>query len=579
MANIFQKVKIFFTVFLWMAIFILPSVAFARENIYDLYIKDFNSEITVNNNSTLDITETIVADCGNVSGKHGIFRILPTNIKITDGTTIETPITLLSITDANGKPYNYQETKNSSDNTITWKIGDADKTVSGVNVYKIHYIVKNVIRFGNANFDELYWNLNGNFWDLETDKFHAKIVFPEGINKDNSTVDYYTGPLGSKNKNLADFHWSGSNVLEFDSKGTLPVMEGITASIIFPKNILKPYQFSFWELYSKYFPMLIPILVFFLCFFLWWKFGKDPKIDKPIIPEYDAPGNLSPIELGMLMKNGRFSNDLITAEIIYFATRGIITIKEISEKKLFFKNKDYELERKENIKAEKKLNEAQKKILNVVSPSGKTKKISSLKNSFYKNINDIKKSSEETLKGKGLIVLAGLRIRVYLIGLGIGFVFISFFAFSDSLIFGTNIALSAVIIFLFSFIMPKRTLAGANMNWEIKGFKLFMETVDKHRASFYEKENIFEKFLPYAIVFRITKEWIKRMEDIYGKDFYNNYAPAWYAGSLSSFDTDSFVSAMNSLSSDISANTSAPSGSGGGGGAGGGGGGGGGGGW
>ena len=62
------------------------------------------------------------------------------------------------------------------------------------------------------------------------------------------------------------------------------------------------------------------------------------------------------------------------------------------------------------------------------------------------------------------------------------------------------------------------------------------------------------------------------MEDIYGKDFYNTYAPAWYAGSLASFDANSFVGAMDSLSSDISSNTSAPSGSGGMGGSGGGGG-------
>lgn len=127
--------------------------------------------------------------------------------------------------------------------------------------------------------------------------------------------------------------------------------------------------------------------------------------------------------------------------------------------------------------------------------------------------------------------------------------------------------------------MPKRTLAGAELNWEIKGFRMFMETVDKHRAEFYEKENIFEKFLPYAIVFGITGLWIKKMKDIYGEDFYRTYAPVWFIGNMGSFDADSLNGAISGLSSSIASNTSSPSGSGEAGGAGGGGGGGGGGGW
>lgn len=574
-----KKIKIFFIAFFLVSVFLCPKLIFAREFVTDWYIQDFDSIIIVNKNSTLDIVETIVADCGSAIGKHGIYRILPTSIKITDGTAIKTPITLLSITDENGQIYKYQETKNYFDATVTWKIGDPNMTVTGVNVYKIHYTVENVIRFDNAQFDELYWNLNGNFWDLETDKFHAKIIFPNEVAENNSTVEYYTGTLGSKDKSLANFYWSSPNVLEFDSNRTLFVSEGITASIIFPKNIFIPYQFGFFEIYGKYLSLFLPIIAFFVCFFLWCKYGNDPEVDKTIIPEYGVPGNLSPIELGMLMKNGRFDNKLITAEIIYFATRGIINIKEILEKVPLFTTKDFELERKQNQEVEKELSNIQKKILSFVFDDKQKIQLSSLKNSFFMHIKDIKKEAENILREKNLIVPAGLHLGiafkiVSIVGFGLTFV-----SFGQSAVLGANVGIASLIVFLFSFIMPKRTLAGADLNWKIKGFKLFMKTVDKDRAAFYEKENIFEKFLPYAIVFGITKEWTKRIEDIYGKEFYNNYAPAWYAGSLNSFNADNFASAMDSLSSNISANTSAPSGSRGGGSAGSGGGGGGGGGW
>lgn len=355
--------------------------------------------------------------------------------------------------------------------------------------------------------------------------------------------------------------------------------EGVTVSVTFPKNIFVQYVPSFMEKYGEFFYGLIPIVVFLICFLLWLKYGNDPEVDKAIIPEYDAPGGLSPVELGMLMKNGVFNNNLITAEIIYFATRGIINIKETSKKILFFNTKDYELERKGNAEAEGKLNAAQKMILEDIFGGQKNVNLSKLKNSFYKNIKNIKKSAEEILKNKDLIVPTGLHIGNFFRVICFLGLLLTFISFSHSMALRISVLLSSFIMLGFSFIMPKRTLKGANLNWEIKGFKLFMETVDKDRAAFYEKENIFEKFLPYAIVFGITKQWIKRMQEIYGADYYTTHAPLWYVGSMSAFDADMLASAMDSLSSDISANTSALSGSGGGGGAGGGGGGGGGGGW
>lgn len=571
--------KIIPSLFLLAGLFFYSGALQARENVADWYIQDFTSQITVNTDSTLDITETITADCGNAIGKHGIFRILPTSATI-DGVKIPIPVELVSITDQNGRAWKYTQTKNSD--TVTWQIGDADVTVSGVNIYKIQYRVKNAIRFGNPDFDELYWNLNGNFWDLQTDHFKAEVIFPETVNSQNATVDYYTGILGSKSKDLATYRWKTPNVLEFESTRMLNVREGITASVIFPKNIFTPYQMTFWEKYGDYSFLLIPILVLLGCFWLWSKYGNDPEVDKSIIAEYEAPEKLSPIEMGMLMRSGAFDNKLITAEIVYLATRGLLTIKETHEKILFFDSKDYELTRIENPEAEQSLNAAQKKILDNIFSGDKTKKLSSLKNSFYKHLPEIKKSAKKILQDKGLVVFAGLHLAnafrvVAIIMLATSFIFNEFFSPMAFISF----LFSSIILLIFSFIMPKRTQAGAELDWKIDGFKLFMKTVDKDRAAFYEKENIFEKFLPYAIIFGITKEWVKRMKEIYGEEFYASHVPAWYSGGTGAFDADSFSSAITSLSNSIAANTSAPSssGSGGSGGSGGGGGGGGGGGW
>ncbi len=558
----------------------LPGFASARENVVDWYIKDFNSEIIVNKDSSLDITETIVADTGMGIDKHGIFRILPTKLNVEDK-KISTPVELISIANQAGQTYEYQTIKDRKNGTVTWKIGSADKTVQGVNVYVIKYRVQNAIRFSNEDFDELYWNLNGNFWDLQTDKYHASIVFPQEINEQNSKVSYYTGAIGSKDKNLAKFAWSTSNVLEFDSTKTLLQRQGITASVTFPKNIITPYQPNFSEKYGEFLFLLIPVFVFLILYLVWKKYGDDPEFSKTVIAEYEIPQGLSPIEVGMLMKSGGFENSLITAEIIFLATKGVITIKEIEKKILLFTNKDYELIRNDNLREEQLLNDAQKKILEgIFTDENKTIKLSTLKNRFQKNIPFIKSAVSKQLKANGLVSDRAFSIATLYRIIGPFFLFFAFGRIDASILLAISLGLVGALLLFFSFIMPRRTLLGTEMNWKVNGFKLFMKTVDKDRAVFYEKENIFEKCLPYAIVFGMTKEWIKRVQEIYGVEYLASHAPVWYVGSsMSSFDASSFSTAMENLSSDIAANTSSASGSRGGGMSGGGGGGGGGGGW
>jgi len=71
----------------------------------DWYIKNFDSRIELNSDCSATVTERITADCGNAPNKHGIFRALPLFYD-RGGEKIPTPVTLLSITDFNGKAHN-----------------------------------------------------------------------------------------------------------------------------------------------------------------------------------------------------------------------------------------------------------------------------------------------------------------------------------------------------------------------------------------------------------------------------------------------------------------------------------------
>src|SRR4029077_18670496 len=62
--------------------------------------------------------------------------------------------------------------------------------------------------------------------------------------------------------------------------------------------------------------------------------------------------------------------------------------------------------------------------------------------------------------------------------------------------------------------MPRRTPAGTGMVRRVFGFRTYIETAEAQEMRFQEKENIFSKSLPYAIVFGCTEKWAKAFEQL-----------------------------------------------------------------
>ncbi|MFA7377271.1 MAG: DUF2207 domain-containing protein, partial [Patescibacteria group bacterium] len=241
-----------------LVIIFFPDISLARDNVVDWYIKDFRTEVVVNTDSSLTITETILADCGEAVGKHGIFRVLPIVNKTKDGNFI-TSVELISITDAKGNHLKYQESRERD--TVTYKIGDPKKTVQGENTYIIKYKLKGVIRNLNETQDELYFDILGSFWDLEIDSYQANIIFPQGITNSNSEAYLYSGNLDSRVNSLATYKWKSENDLEILSTKMISESQGVTVSVTFPSNILTLYKPSVAEKaaynVSQYVPMTI----------------------------------------------------------------------------------------------------------------------------------------------------------------------------------------------------------------------------------------------------------------------------------------------------------------------------------
>src|SRR6476469_5349383 len=90
-------------------------------------VANYVSEITVNQDSSLNVVETISYDFG-INQRHGIFRNIPYKYKARGG-NFKLRLSDFKVTDEAGQAINFE--KSTSGNDVVLKIGDPDKTITG----------------------------------------------------------------------------------------------------------------------------------------------------------------------------------------------------------------------------------------------------------------------------------------------------------------------------------------------------------------------------------------------------------------------------------------------------------------
>jgi len=531
-----------------------PSFAFVPSNITDCYVKDLHSNITVQKDSSLLIEEEITVDCGDLPDKHGITRTVAEQIAV-KGEKINTPVKLVSIREADGSPVPYLAKSDNFKHTVSWEIGDQKKTFTGEKEYTIIYSVRNAIRSGGSEGDEFYWNLSGDLWDIAIDDFSADISFPPEADRNSGKVYLY----GSSDPGSGDrikYNWTGDNTLNFLYEGDILPGRGVAASVAFPKNIFKIYEPSFIEKYWEVLWFLLPTSVFLLCYLLWEKYGRDPKVNKTVSPEFGAPEGLTPIEVGTLESIGDFKGPFISAAIVDLAVKKYMIIEEI-DRKWYAGGKDFKLKKNRPEEDFLMLSLPEKTLTEKMFRERREIFLSLLNDRFYKDIPEIKRAVASDLALRNLMTQTGSTLKIAFVAAACVLFFAGFFLFMalGSTAVAISVILSVFTFIIFGFFMPKRTPKGAELHWRIKGLRMCVEDPGKYSQQILEKEGIFERLLPYAMLFGTEDVWIRKMEEIYGQDYFQRYSPSWYSGSSGGFNADAFIERMKVLSVGIAAST------------------------
>lgn len=296
------------------------SLTTPSSNLNSERILSFESDIRVGTDRTAHVKERITVNALGIEIKRGIFRTLPLNRNLNNKTE-KVNYKIISVK-RNGAEEKYHTEK--SNGFMYVYIGDEDVVLpSGVYTYEITYDAGNQIGFFK-DYDEFYWNVNGNFWSFPVDEVQATVHLPENAKILQSSC--YTGSYGSKNQNCSSTS-SGPNVMTWKASN-LREREGLTIAAGFQKNIIQaPAPPGFIEKNGAL-ALCGLALAFLMSYFYrsWDKFGRDPE--KPVVyPQFNAPKNMSPASIGYFNKE-YFDNNLITASLVNLAVKGFISIEE-----------------------------------------------------------------------------------------------------------------------------------------------------------------------------------------------------------------------------------------------------------
>jgi uncharacterized membrane protein YgcG len=580
--------------------------------------------------SMLHTNETLVAEFPSFDQNRGIIRSIPTDY---DGHS--THITVKSVTDGNGKARSYSMGSDGDFTTITIAVPEG-QYVHGKQSYVIDYTQTDVTKyFTDTNDDEFYWDVNGTGWAQTFNEVSASVSIAGSLaSKVNGQNSCYQGPDGSTQK--CDITADDGTITAGVEK--IGPFSGMTLAVGFAPKTFADAPFNLIEKILEIIPItfLLGLLAevtavvgaAILHFNLWRR-----RSGEPIIAQYEPPKGVS----AMLAANivGKPKKGM-AASIVDLAVRGKLRIVE--KPKEGFQAAKFGVQQ---VNVDDLLPD-EEGVMNALFAFGGigmgdlSAMISQFTGSLPPGLKVIGGSpvsttstdpvdanikwleKKDTLLGDSVQELTksveanaeavGLRKArhpavVTIIGvlavLGAVLLFITAFTSNDGLgialgVIGANAgAWIAVLVFgLVSGLRPL-TAEGSKLYDQLIGLKLYIQLAEADRLRMLQSISgaekistsdgneivkIYERLLPYAVLFGLEQEWAAELAKYYGTT-----SPDWYSGSMGAFDVAAFSTGIaafsavsaSTTSSSSSSGSSSSGGSGGGGSSGGGGGGGG----
>ena len=499
------------------------------------YIEQFDSNIIVNPDGSLTVAETITVHHEGEQIKRGIYRDLST----AKGERYK----VLNVM-RNGNPEPWFTEKNG--NALRVNTGNDDFLPPGTSTFTIIYNIYDVLRpIKDMDLNEIYLNVTGR-WNFPIKLVTAEVSYPEGTDV-SSRYAYIQGETYNYTS-LPNHAYAFSD---------LPINAELTIAEAFSQGTVHiPFPYT-WKL------LIISFIVMFIYYFVaWLQFGIDPS-SRAIMPEWEPPADLSPLECAYIANNGKTPQNSFFTHILWLIHQKALALREL-QKGQFSKPKGYELTilpTADKSNYETKLfisnfqdgltayaNEPDEDILSYDQKLDKT---------ISKHLEKIAYHKRDLLTFLGAIFVPATFLILWgdtnifnaalfaatilppMLSAGIyGIIIAALFCFPIILnLIETDILLVAIFglyvatVMVFKYLMFQPTVYGQRQKEKIEGIKMFLSTITQSHIAL--KEHLpnktsydmsmrdrltpedMEALFPYAVALGLEKEWERKFKSIF----------------------------------------------------------------
>ena len=553
---------------------IAPTPAHAADDQIDSFAIDYD----VQPSGVVKVKETITYRFGDNSGRHGIERFLVTREPYDETQDAVYQITNINVTSPDDVATQFSsrtdEAKGGREEQLRLRIGDPDRTISAPTAtYVISYDLAGAMRT-SGSYDEFYWDATGLDWTASINQVTVSVAVPGGVQ--DTTCTY--GPVNSTEECAAKIVDGKAQY----SQSNLAPGEGVTVSAKIKAGLVadnKPHlepdgsKLSSSERIGAIAIGAVALLLTVgspIVGLLWWrKNGRDQRYaglppgmvplagqeahvvpndpDIPI-PVAFSPPRIPVAEAGLLI-DGQVDSRETAATIIDLAVRGALKVQSTGEDdfQVILVDPDRAAAPHEMV------------LLNSLfggDPPGAVRDLSA-RGSLASAHEAMRDSVRSQVTARGWFRKVPSAAATSSVGFGV-IALAVFAAFAVGawvllLLVPLLPIIITVAVIRFKLRRGQRTAEGRAVCDQVEGFKTYLATAEADQLKFEEGEDIFSKYLPWAIIFELADRWAKVCADLVAMGRLPDVVPYWYVGNyhLAAFNTAFLTSSLTSAATPL----------------------------